>query len=74
MSGYVKFENYNTSNGCRPFSVKGDSRVMNPMMLGMKSVDPYSIPNNGMRVLPPVKTSELNYDRLAYAYPQERIL
>jgi hypothetical protein len=73
MSGYVKFENYNTSNGCRPFSVKGDSRVMNPMMLGMKSVDPYSIPNNGMRVLPPVKTSALNYDKLGYAYPQERI-
>jgi hypothetical protein len=39
----------------------------------MKSVDPYSIPNNGMRVLPPVKTSALNYDKLGSAYPQERI-
>lgn len=73
MSGYVKFENYNTYNACRPFSVKGESRVMNPMMLGLKSVNPYKIPYNDMRVLPPVKTTELNYDQFKNAYPQQRI-
>ena len=73
MSGYVKFENYNTSNGCRQFSVKGDSRIMLPMMLGLESTNPYRLPLNNMIVLPPVQTKELNYDRFSRAYPQQRI-
>lgn len=70
MSGYTKFENYGKFNRC---TLRGDNRVMNPLMLGLETVNPFRIPNNGMRVLPPVKTAELDYGRLANAYPQAKV-
>lgn len=71
MSGYAKLGNYNFS-ACNN-SVRGESRVMIPAMLGMKSVNPYRVPYNDMRVLPPVQTTQLNYDQFKNAYPQQRV-
>lgn len=69
MSNYVLFDNYIQ----RKIVVKGDNCVMNPLMSGLEFQNPFKIPNNGMRTLPPVKTQELNYDRFKNAYPQEKI-
>jgi hypothetical protein len=71
MSSYTKLGNYNFS-ACNN-SVRGESRIMLPVMLGLKSVNPYKVQYNDMRVLPPVQTSELNYDKFKNAYPQQKI-
>jgi hypothetical protein len=71
MSGYAKLVNYNVS-ACND-SVRGESRIMLPAMLGMKSVNPYRVPYNDMRVLPPVQTTELNHTKFKKAYPQQSL-
>ena len=69
MSNYVLFDNYIQ----RKIIVKGDNRIMNPLMSGLEFSNPFKIPYNGMRKLPSVQTQELDYNRLKNAYPQERI-
>jgi len=73
MSGYTKFSEYGTFKGCGRASIKGDSRVMNPLMTGKVFTNPYKIPNNGMRVFAPSQTTSLNHEQFSNAYPQAKI-
>jgi hypothetical protein len=51
----------------------GDSRIMNPLMMGLEFRNKFRIPYNGMRVIPAVVTSDIDYSRVKNAYPQEKI-
>ena len=73
MSGYKKFSECGTFNGCGKFSVRGDQRVMTPLFSGKIFTDPYRIVNNDIRVFPPVQTRELEYERFSKAYPQAKL-
>jgi len=72
MSAYKKFSEYGT-NGCGRASIKGESRIMNPIISGKVFTDPFKIPNNGMRVFPPVQTTALDYEKFSNAYPQSKV-
>jgi len=74
MSGsYKKFSECGTFQGCNRLSLKGDSRIMNPLMMGLESPNPFKVKYNDMRVPPLVLTNDINYGKLNQAYPQKTI-
>jgi len=67
---YKKFSDCGKTYQC---NLMGDSRIMNPLMMGLEFRNKFRIPYNGMRVIPAVVTSDIDYSRVKNAYPQEKI-
>lgn len=72
-ANYKKFSECGVFNGCNRMLVKGDSRIMNPLMMGLEAKNPFKIPYNGMNVPPLVVDNTNVYNRLKSAYPQSYI-
>ena len=53
------------------YNLMGESRIMNPLIVGLEFRNKFKIQNNEMRILPPVLTKNIDYSRLSSAYPQE---
>ena len=67
---YKKFSECGKPIRC---NLMGDLIVMNPLMMGLEFKNKYRIPYNGMRILPPALTNNIDYSNITKAYPQEKI-